>query len=262
MMGSLRVSATALAVLALALFLPAQSPPSTPTAVVTDPLSSQGVFSTPPLVLQSDLVLDPTNIAQSGMACYGNTITTKTCYSAVMSGSQAILNQSANQTFEALILAATTSGAPSGRRASGSSQIGTASNSIFSLQGAVAGPTDPTVAATSNGGDFTSVFIRLSDYFAGLACGSNPGGSNCLVKASANSAVPFSFVTLPASVIFNSETLNAEQDLTNDPSASASAVLATLVVNSGQTSTPEPASLLLVSGGILFLLRGRSRRVS
>jgi hypothetical protein len=134
--------------------------------------------------------------------------------------------------------------------------------SEFSLQASppTSNSSSPAMTTQYNNGDFSSVFIRMSDYFDGLNCGSNPGGSSCLLKPNTDIAIPYSFVNLPANVIFKVYGANAiEQNYETDPSTSTSGVLAGLVSNPGGTFVPEPETLLLVSGGVLTLLKLRSR---
>jgi hypothetical protein len=99
----------------------------------------------------------------------------------------------------------------------------------------------------------------MSDYFGGLDCGSNPGGNTCLLKPNANPTVPYSFVNLPANVIFSASGNANVTGYERDASTSTSGILATLVNNTGGTVVPEPTSLLLVGGGVLALLRWRAR---
>lgn len=129
--------------------------------------------------------------------------------------------------------------------------------SDFSLQsGPAAASSTP-----SNNGDPTYIFIQMSDYFGGLNCSSNPGGGNCLLRPNATIAIPYSFVDLPANVIFNLASINSnEQNYETDPSTSTSAVLAGLVGSQGGAATPEPGTLLLVGGCLLTMLRLRGSR--
>lgn len=229
------------------------------SAVNSDPISTQNVFSTEPPVLQSDLVFESNNVGQLGTSCYGTAAaaTIKTCYTSSLPGSQTILNQSASNNFTLMILTAAFAGAPTNMGGAMGNQIMPLSGSEFSLQVGPATTTtaSPTMSSQYNNGDFSSVFIRLSDYFGGLNCGSNPGGSNCLLKPNADIAIPYSFVNLPANVIFNVYGGNAlDQNYENDPSTSTSAVLSGLFSNPGGTFVPEPGTWLPVSGGVLAIL--------
>jgi hypothetical protein len=252
--------------MALAAFLSAQSQSSASMSTVnTDPLSTQNVFATEPPVLQSNLVFEKNNLGQLGTSCYGAaaTSTIKTCYTSSLPGSQTILNQSASKTFTIMILTAAFAGAPTNLGSAVGNQIIPLNSSEFSLQVGAVTPNSksPAITAQYNNGDFSSVFIRMSDYFGGLNCGSNPGGSNCLLKPNVNMAIPYSFVSLPANVIFSVNGANAsEQSYETDPSTSTSAVLAALISNPGGTFVPEPGTLLLAGGGVLSLLKLRSRR--
>jgi hypothetical protein len=251
-----------LAMTVFALFLPAQVQPSLMSAVNTDPLTTQNVFATLPPVLQSDLVFEKNILGQFGTFCYGNGAASaaNTCYASPSSGSQTILSQSANQTFTVMILMATFAGAPTNLNAAVGAQIVSMNGSDFSLQMKAVNPNSAAVTGQFNRGDFSAIFIRLSDYFSGLNCGSNPGGNSCLLKADANPTIPYSFVNLPANVIFNANGTDLPpQGYEGDPSTSTSSILSTLVNNPGGTVVPEPGMLLLVSSGVLGLLRLRVR---
>jgi hypothetical protein len=248
-----------------AAFLQSQSQPSLSMTVNTDPIATQNVFATEPPVLQSDLVFEKNNLGQLGTTCFGSATasTIHTCYTNSLPGSQTILNQSATNTFTLMILTASFAGAPTDMGGAIGNQIMPLNGSEFSLQVSPTAPNSkgPDATAPFNNGDFSSVFIRMSDYFGGLNCGSNPGGSSCLLKPNADVAIPYSFVNLPANVIFNVYGANAvQQNYETDPSTSTATVLAALVSNSGGTFVPEPGTWLLFSGGILTVLKFRTRR--
>ena len=248
-----------LAIMASTALLSAQGQSSVSMSTVNaDPISTQNVFSTPPPVLQSDLVFEKNNLGQLGTSCYGSATTSKTCYISSLPGSQTILNQSASNTFTIMILTAAFPGAPSNMGGALGNQIMPLNGTEFSLQVGQVTPssTSPATPTQFNNGDFSSVFIRMSDYFGGLNCGSNPGGNSCLLKPNSSIAIPYSFVNLPANVIFNVNGTNAlEQSYETDPSTSTSGILATLVSNPGGTVAPEPVTLLLFGSGLIMITR-------
>jgi hypothetical protein len=234
------------------------------STVNTDPIWNTNVFWTNPPVVGSDLNL-VNQVVVSATSCYaGSSSSNDNCYYSSMSGNFTILNESANQSFAGLILQPTFSSAVS---VNGS--IGKVS---FNASDATAPPAligngsaNPSSSGLSASGDPSYVFLRLSDYFAGVNCGASANQTNCVLVPGQQAAVPYSFVSLPANVIFSISAVGTDQTIYDTTSnTSTSSILAALGSGGAnaaaqQAGVPEPATLLLVSGGVLILLRKRQR---
>jgi hypothetical protein len=232
--------------------------------VDTDPIWNANIFYTQPPVLASDLHFVNT-INAFGTTCYGGTTSTNSnCYSSNTNGAITIMNQSASDAFAGLILMATFPSAPTGLNGTIGSEHTSLASSQFAFQSGRTMGSGTTAGMTNqyNNGDFAYVFVRMADYFGGVNCGSNPNGAGCLLATNSSVTIPYSFVDLPANVIFNVYGVGIDQQVhDSNPNSSTSGILTGLVINGNTvTSVPEPATLMLVGGGCLTLLRLRSRR--
>ncbi len=175
----------------------------------TDPIWTPNIFHANPPVLTND----PRFIHQMQHAeatCYsGSNTADRNCYLTSLSSSLTLMNKSANDTFTQIVLLPAFTGLGKGRA-----------------------------------GDFVYIFQRLSDYFPGTRCTAtlNREYASCVIGVGPWPNVPYSFVTLPVSTVFN-------------PGS------ALVSVNPEEGSAPEPGTLWLVAGGaVLILLGARSRR--
>lgn len=263
MLGGFSISTAILRILfviPLAASLWAQNSIST---VNTDPIWNANVFWTNPPVLAGDVNLVE-QVVTSQATCYaGSSSSSDNCYYSAMSGNFTILNESASQSFTGLVLQPTFSSAVSGVN-------GSIGNITFTSDPNALTTQVPSAAAGSSAGIYSTadpgyVLLRMSDYFAGVSCGASANQSNCVLAPGQTVAVPFSFVGLPASVIFSVSAVGTDQTIYDTTSNnSTSAILAALASggrsNSNQSSVPEPSALLLMASGILAVFTSRKLR--
>jgi hypothetical protein len=233
-------------------------------AVNTDPIWNTNVFWTNPPVLASDLNL-VNQVVRTETTCYaGGSSANDNCYYSATSGNFTILNESATESFAGLILQPTFSSAVSVNGSMG--KVSFSSSDLTAAPGLIGNGSAASAMPLGGNGDPSYIFLRLSDYFAGVNCGANANQTNCVLAPGQQASVPYSFVTLPANVIFSISAVGTDQTIYDTTSNTSTSGILEALGNGGSNSTspqegvPEPATLLLVSGGVLALLRKRDRR--
>jgi hypothetical protein len=227
-------------------------------AVKTDPIWTTNVFWTnPPVVASDSNLVNQVQLTQEH--CFaGSSSTDDNCYYSTMSGNFTILNESATQSFAGLILQPTFSSAVSVNGSMGRVNFNT--SEFTTAPGLIGNGSAASSASSLNGnGDPSYIFLRLSDYFSGVNCAANANQTNCVLVPGQPVSVPYSFVTLPANVIFSISAVGADQTIYDMTSNTSTSNILEALGNGGVSSTspsgaPEPGTLLLCSGGILPLL--------